>query len=91
MQTPIKMTPDEANMVKDRWLREQVKEGLGGEPTCMRCGGGIKAITAYISVHFQEFEELCAGGGEVQQVRVPYCPVCETPPQTYGCIHIPMM
>ena len=90
MQTPVRMTPDEANMVKDRWVREQVKEGLNGEPTCKQCGGGIKAITAAISVHFTEFDQTCAGGGDVRHFPVPFCPKCEPIPDDSGCIHVSM-
>lgn len=45
---------------------------------CFRCGDEIKVKTVSRSVHFKEM--FLAGGGEVVQKQVPWCPLCEKEP-----------
>lgn len=55
---------------------------------CKKCGAEIKQITCYVSLHDARFRGECAGAGKVEQVSLPYCPVCEGVPQrTFTCVH----
>jgi|GEM_PF-6006584 len=55
---------------------------------CRHCGAQVRAVLAYISIHTTLFTN-CAGGGVVERVEMPYCPNCETRPESLGCVHLP--
>ncbi len=55
-----------------------------GTYACWNCGGEILGKNVAFSVHFAEFR--CAGGGEVRNKVVPYCPKCEKEPPDSGII-----
>jgi hypothetical protein len=54
---------------------------------CKECKDKIDAATCYVSVHTVLFD-TCAGGGEVRQKLLPYCPTCEGAPEKNAtCVH----
>lgn len=52
---------------------------------CWECGADIMAKNVSCSVHFKEFRGM-AGGGEVRNRQVAYCPNCDTIPPDRGII-----
>lgn len=56
--------------------------------TCTRCGGEIRGIRAYMSLHDEQFGNSCIGPGRAWRLEIPYCPACEELPGRYGCIHM---
>jgi hypothetical protein len=56
---------------------------------CKNCGAKIVWIHVYISIHYQEWESVCAGSGGVIETEIPHCPNCEIEPEKSGCVHIP--
>ncbi len=57
---------------------------------CNNCSTAILQVTLYASVHDSPFANTCAGGGEVENLALPYCPTCEpdVPAATQRtCIH----
>lgn len=63
-------------------------DGLGGF-RCKKCGAKIQQTTCTVSVHTNQFSNVCAGGGEVLQLPLPYCSSCEgMPTHTSTCVHV---
>lgn len=56
--------------------------------TCAHCGGEIRRVRAYMSLHDEQFGDACVGPGRAWRMEIPYCSGCETPPSSYGCIHM---
>lgn len=56
---------------------------------CTTCSASIKYKMTYLSIHDSSWGDRCAGQGEVIHRLIPYCPVCEPSPITYGCVHEP--
>lgn len=57
---------------------------------CNKCSSIIQQVTLYASLHDSPFADMCAGGGEVENLALPYCPTCEpdVPAATQRtCIH----
>ena len=63
------------------------REGLR-ELTCDLCGGEIRRVRAYMSLHDERFGDACMGPGRAWRMEIPYCTACENPPSPYGCIHM---
>ncbi len=60
---------------------------IDGTWHCKECKAKIHSSTCYVSVHTLLFD-ACAGGGEVEQKVIPYCPTCEgEPKENMSCIH----
>jgi hypothetical protein len=82
------LSVDEAN----EWLKSRTKAlyypiRTGDGYVCKQCSSIIKQTTLYISMHIKGFQE-CAGGGEVQNTNLAFCPNCEGQPQiARACIH----
>lgn len=77
------------------WLQRELEESfeeLEGATICRSCKTPPQAVTCFVSIHFTEFGDRCAGSGQVQQVDLPFCPLCETVPTDIvrSCVHIPM-
>lgn len=56
--------------------------------TCTRCGGEIRRVRAFMSLHDQRFGVGCIGPDRAWRMEIPYCSACEKPPSQYGCIHM---
>lgn len=68
--------------------RKESYEERGKAYFCKKCGSQIQQTTAYISIHLAMFSG-CAGGGEVEHERFPFCPKCEGKPEIVrGCRHV---
>jgi len=52
------------------------------------CGGEIRRVRAYMSLHHEEHGDSCIGPGRAWRLEIPYCTACEEPPSRYGCIHM---
>ncbi len=92
MNAPAGMRPLSA-IVADikNWLKKNTTGIIGAEPLYRHtsCGNIIKQVTLYASLHDSPFKG-CAGGGEVKNLALPYCPTCEpdVPAATQRtCIH----
>ena len=59
-----------------------------GHLTCAHCGGELRRVRAFLSLHDQQFGDACIGPGRAWRMEIPYCPACEDPPSRYGCIHM---
>lgn len=55
-----------------------------GSYACWNCGAEVLVKTVPFSVHFAEMS--LAGGGEVRNKQVPFCPNCEKEPPDHGII-----
>ena len=55
-----------------------------GSYACWNCGAEVLVKTVPFSVHFAEMP--LAGGGEVRNKQVPFCPNCEREPPSHGII-----
>ena len=64
--------------------------GLVGnkELVCRRCGGEIRRVRAFMSLHDEQFGDDCIGPARAWRMEIPYCTNCEEPPSRYGCIHM---
>ena len=92
MKAPAGMRPLTAIRADiDEW----VAENTYGSPIpaagihCNTCSAIIQRTTLYASQHDSHFPD-CAGGGEVTNLVLPYCPTCEpdVPTETQRtCIH----
>lgn len=64
------------------WLVLSESTGKEGKGFVHQCGKVIMEATVYHPIWDGPFK--CSGGGEVQTESVPYCPDCETKPNTRG-------
>jgi len=88
MNSPKRETRDKFLLRLNKYLEERcVKEG--DKFICKKCGETILQKTVFVSIHSTEFDDMCAGGGEVKKMAIPYCPKCESEPSGFGCIHVP--
>lgn len=60
----------------------QIYMGASDVWSCVTCGAGVLAGRVAHTVRDGLF--LCSGSGEVVYEYVPYCPVCEKPPDFFG-------
>jgi hypothetical protein len=57
-------------------------------PSCKKCGTHIEVATCYVAIHDESLDPLCVGPGWIEHFFVPYCPACESIPETRGCVHM---
>ena len=86
---PGKMTVKEFNA----WLKKERDERYrleDGRTFCKTCGTKTELVVCFVSVHVQEFGDLCAGGGDVKRVALDFCPRCEQVPteMVTSCVHV---
>lgn len=87
MRAPAKDTLTEYRLA----LRDYFSDPDHARGCCSRCDNGLAWAVCYISLHALELEagrQECAGPGIVEKLALPYCPRCESLPQS-GCIHVP--
>ncbi len=79
MKAPAGMRPVTAILADiEKWLAENTTGIIGAEPLYRHtCGAIIQQVTLYASLHDSPFTNACAGGGEVKNLALPYCPTCE--------------
>lgn len=73
-------------IARQKWIEKHCHTD-GELQRCTSCNTPIEIIDAFISVHDARFRDICAGGGQVVKVIVPFCPSCESRPSEFGCIH----
>jgi hypothetical protein len=88
MQTPKQTTVTETLAQISQFFAVHTKQDDARQVTCARCGGEIRRVRAYMSLHDQQFGDACIGPGRAWRMEIPYCIACETPPSLYGCIHM---
>ena len=73
----------------DNWAEQY--EQRDGVFYCKKCGGQIRQVTCYVSIHIKEFEPKCAGPGKVGRIKFPFCPKCDGDIEyATACYHIPL-
>ncbi len=74
----------------DKWVAANTDNATPPEDIhCNKCSAIIMCTTLYASLHDSPFDG-CVGGGEVENLALPYCPTCEpdVPAATQRtCIH----
>jgi len=88
METPKRMRLAEtlaqiSNFLTVRCRREGLRDVI-----CALCGGEIRRVRAFMSLHDERFGEECIGPGRAWRLEIPYCTGCETSPSEYGCVHM---
>jgi hypothetical protein len=88
MDTPKRMGITETQAQISEYLRRHCR--LEGIRTlkCVHCGGKVSRVRAYMSLHDEQFGDLCIGPARAWRMEIPYCPTCENLPSGYGCIHM---
>ena len=87
METPKRMSLAETQEEIGRFFTCRCHRD-GRELTCVLCGGEIRRVRAFMSLHNEQLGNSCIGPGRAWRMEIPYCPACDTPPSRYGCIHM---
>jgi NAD-dependent SIR2 family protein deacetylase len=87
METPKRMGLAETLALISNYLTVQCRLE-GGDVKCVNCGGKVRRVRAFMSLHDERFGDACIGPGRAWRMEIPYCPACEEPPSLYGCIHM---
>jgi len=86
--TGMKSPDDLMEDIKRHTVAHYEPDGQNGFK-CKECGAQIQQTTCFVSVHNNQFGNMCAGSGKVKQLPLPYCPSCEgVPTRTSTCVHI---
>lgn len=81
MQSPEKMKADAfIAAIAESWARRK----------CEQCNRPFLYAPVYVSIHAEEFGDVCAGEGRCIKVLLPFCRKCEPRPALKGCIHHPL-
>ena len=88
MDTPRRMTLAETQVKISEFFSLRCHRIGSRELVCTRCGGEIRRVRAYMSLHDEQFGEACIGPARAWRMEIPYCTVCEEEPSRYGCIHM---
>ncbi len=88
METPNKITIEEAARRYQAYITEEMYLGPNGLPRHEKCGRVLQITIVSISIHDDCWHDQCVGESIVQELVVPYCLVCEPKPALYGCIHV---
>ena len=87
METPKRMSLATIQDKIARYLTLRCRRD-GREIACAHCGGEIRRVRAFMSLHDEQFGDACIGPGRAWRMEIPYCSDCEQPPSQYGCIHM---
>ena len=85
METPKRMRLAETLAQISEYLTVRCRRE-GNEIICARCGGEIRRVRAFMSLHDEQFGDQCMGPGRAWRLEIPFCVACEDPPGQYGCI-----
>jgi hypothetical protein len=89
MKSPERIALTEFRKLLDNFFyAECTHDPVKKQLVCTACMNDIRVVLCSISLHAEEFDK-CAGPGTVVQMLIPYCIVCERPPEVYGCVHMP--
>jgi len=88
MKTPTKLKADEFFMIEQSFLAANYSAGEAAHGLiCKHCKSRITMEPVMVPLHEAELDR-CVETGNVQFMRLPYCPRCENPPNADGCIHV---
>lgn len=88
MDTPKRMSPAETLARISEYFNLHCHREGKSKLTCAHCGGEIRMVRAYLSLHDTQYGDSCIGPARAWRVDIPYCYACEDPPSRYGCIHL---
>ena len=88
MDTPKRMSLVETQARISSYLTVRCRRDASNHVSCAQCGGEIRRVRAYMSLHDQRFGDACIGPARAWRMDIPYCASCEAPPSPYGCIHM---
>ena len=88
MDTPKRMDITQTLEQISRFLTLNCRLEGPHKLNCVGCGGEIRRVRAYMSLHNERFGDACVGPGLAWRMEIPYCTACEAPPSLYGCIHM---
>lgn len=90
MDTPKKLTAVDFVMVVQSYFADRCSwadEAHGGL-VCNFCGSPIMTKLVSVRLHKADLDR-CIEIDSMQPMKIPYCPKCEIPPSSEGCIHVP--
>jgi len=91
MKTPEKLKADEFFMIVQSFLVSNYSAGEGTHGLiCKHCKSKVRMEPLAVSLHEADLDR-CVETGNAQFMRIPYCPRCENPPNSKGCIHVPSL
>jgi hypothetical protein len=88
MDTPKQMNATETLAQISKYYALRCRLDGAQKLTCIQCGGEILGIRAFMSLHDERWGSSCSGPARAWRMQIPYCPVCESTPSPYGCIHM---
>lgn len=88
MDTPKRMSLAESQARIAHFLSFRCRRNELNQVSCAHCGGEIRRVRAYLSLHDLRFGDACIGPPRAWRMEIPYCAVCEDTPSLYGCIHM---
>ena len=88
MDTPKRLGLAETLALISNYLSVRCRLDGVREVKCARCGGEIRRVRAYMSLHDERFGDSCKGPGRAWRMEIPYCVACDPVPSSYGCIHM---
>lgn len=88
MHTPKRMSLAETQARISNFFLLQCRREGAKQLSCVGCGGEIRRVRAYMSLHDERFGDACIGPARAWRMEIPYCAGCEQPPSSYGCIHM---
>ena len=88
MNTPKGKTLAETQALISDFFARHCRLEYPRDLRCALCGGEIRRVRAFLSLHDERFGDSCVGPGRAWRMEIPYCSSCEKPPSQYGCIHM---
>ncbi len=88
MDTPRQMSLADTQARISHYLSARCRRDELNRVICAQCGGEIRRVRAYMSLHDERFGGACIGPARAWRMEIPYCVCCEAPPSPYGCIHM---
>lgn len=88
METPKRLSATETLAQISVFLESRCRLDHAGQLACVKCGGEISRVRAYMSLHDQRYGDQCMGPGRAWRMEIPFCVQCEEPPSRYGCMHM---
>jgi hypothetical protein len=89
MKTPKKLTFVEFDVALSSFYADECAvDRSTHEMICRTCKSKIRLSPVLIRLHDARVDR-CDETESIQQMRLPYCPKCEFPPRSEGCLHVP--
>lgn len=88
METPRQKNATETLALISMFFEKHCQLHDGRNLVCAHCGGEIRCVRGYMSLHDAQHGDACVGPARAWRLDIPYCVACEKPPSRYGCIHM---